>query len=272
MRLVVPGLGGDRAAAARAAAVALLLALARSVAASDQAVVVDILPGLCPNHLRIDSPLTVPVGILGTEDLDAGDVDPATMRLSREGSDSEVEPLTYTYRDVGSPPIGGRCACYELPGDGLDDLVLRFDIKALAAALGLSDYVGQTVVLRVSGRTVTGRGISGVDCALVIDAAWSGQQLEQEIGFLADAGAPLAGGRFTFAYFTDVADHLTLSIYDLRGGLVDRLVDRDMAPGIYHATWDCTGPGNRGVAPGTYFARLSNGRGGETRKISVPHP
>jgi hypothetical protein len=234
-------------------------------------VAVDIIPGLCPNHLRIDSPLTIPVGILGTADLEVDAIEPGTVRLSREGDSVAVAPLDYAYKDVGSPLIGGRCECRELVGDGLEDLVFYFDIKALGAALGLAGSVGETVPLILSGKLVTGRTISGVDCALVIDAGWADDRLERELGFLPDAGGQQPDGHFKFAYFSDVSDHMALTIYDLQGRAIACLVDMDLGPGIYNATWDGTGADKQRVAAGTYFARVSNSRSGETLKIDISH-
>ena len=119
-------------------------------------VVVDVAPGLCPNHLRIDSPLTLAVGIIGTADLDVTTVEPATVRLSREGGSGAIAPLDYAYKDVGSPLIGGRCECQEPDGDGLGDLVLYFDIKSLVTAFGLAGRVGDTVPLALAGSWLPG--------------------------------------------------------------------------------------------------------------------
>lgn len=233
-------------------------------------VVVDIAPGLCPNHLRVDSPLTIPVGVLGTEDLEITAIEPATVRLSREGLAGDITPLNYAYKDLGSPLIGGRCECRELVGDGLEDLVFYFDIKALVAALGLAGQIGETVPLTLSGKLVTGDTISGVDCALVIDADWADSRLERELGFLVNSGEQQADGLVGFAYFSDVSDHMALTIYDLRGRAIACLVDMDLAPGIYRATWDGTGTDRERVAAGTYFARVSNSRSGETLRFEIP--
>ena len=252
------------AAAAAGAGAATDAADARAVP-----VAVDIVPGLCPNHLRIDSQLTIPVAIIGTEDLDVTAIEPATVRLSGDGRSDDILPLNYEYRDVGSPLIGGRCECQELVGDGLKDLVFYFDAKALVAALDLGGRIGDTVPLSVSGELVTGQAISGVDCAVVIDATWASSRLDRELGFLADAGAQQADGHFRFAYFCDVSDHMTLAIYDLRGREVAGLVDMDLGPGIYYANWAGTCADGQRAAAGTYFARVSNSRTGETLKFDV---
>jgi len=56
--------------------------------------------------------------------------------------------------------------------------------------------------------------------------------------------------------------HVTIVIYDIAGREVTRLVDDDVAPGRYQATFDA-----RGLASGIYFARMTAGRFTETRKL-----
>ncbi len=54
---------------------------------------VDIRPGLCPNHIRLESALTIPIAMLGTVDFEVFEIDPATVRISRDGVDGEVKPV-----------------------------------------------------------------------------------------------------------------------------------------------------------------------------------
>ncbi|MBD3348870.1 MAG: T9SS type A sorting domain-containing protein, partial [Candidatus Eisenbacteria bacterium] len=56
--------------------------------------------------------------------------------------------------------------------------------------------------------------------------------------------------------------HVTLVVYDVTGREVTRLVDREVAPGRYKATFDA-----RGLASGVYFARMTAGGFTETRKL-----
>lgn len=232
-------------------------------------VVVDIRPGLCPNDLRVESPLTVPVAILGTMSFEVANIDPGTVRLSRAGVAGQVEPVGWAYKDVGIPLVGGRCACHELRGDGLDDLELYFRIADLTATLGLGGHIGETVPLVLSGALMTGEGIEGIDCATVISGPWQGEESGDDIWILAHARDEAAAGGFRFSYCTAVSDRVTFAIYDVTGRMVARLIDMDMAPGIYHTMWNATDHNSLKVPPGTYFARVSNSWASDTRKIMV---
>jgi hypothetical protein len=232
-------------------------------------VVVDIRPGLCPNHLRLESPLTIPVAILAAVDFEIGNVEPGTVRLSRDDTTRVVEPIGWTYKDVGIPLIGGRCACHELRGDGLDDIEFYFSIKDVVATLGLEEHGGETVPLTLSGQLMTGEAIEGIDCAVVIGGPWGADESGDEIGLLAQVDQGPSLEEFNFAYYTAVSDRVTFAIYDVRGRVVAKLIDMDMAPGIYHATWNLTSPDSLKVPAGTYFARVSNGWASAIRKITV---
>ena len=230
-------------------------------------VAVDIRPGLCPNHLRLDSPLTVPIAVIGTMEFDVKNIDPSSLRLSRDGMTGQCEPASWGYADVAVPIIGSSPECNEPRGDGLDDLALEFSIPDLVAALGLEADLGESVALVLSGTIVTGQGIEGRDFLVVVGEPL-GETPSSEIGILEGAG-DRAAGRHDFTYYTNVSDHITFAIYDVHGRLVERLNDKDMSPGIYHATWNGTGRDGQDAPAGTYFARVSNGRSGITRKIVV---
>lgn len=234
---------------------------------------VDIRPGLCPNHIRLDSPLAIPIAILGAVDFELDLVDPVSVRLYREGHAGDVEPTGWTYEDVGTPIVGGLCACHKLRGDGLDDLEFWFSIPDIARALDLEGRHGEIVPLMLRGSLTTGEKIEGVDCALVISGSWSDETLGEEVGLLAceeeAGGEDLAPTRHRFSYYTTVSERVTIAIYDTRGRVVARLNDMDMAPGIYSATWNGMDENHHEVPAGIYFARVNNSVASDTRKIVV---
>ncbi|MBD3349168.1 MAG: T9SS type A sorting domain-containing protein [Candidatus Eisenbacteria bacterium] len=55
---------------------------------------------------------------------------------------------------------------------------------------------------------------------------------------------------------------VTITVYDVSGREVTRLVDKDVEPGRYEATFDA-----RGLASGVYFTRMTAGDFTETRKL-----
>jgi len=230
---------------------------------------VDVRPGLCPNHLRLDSPFTLPVAIIGTMDFDVANIDPETVRLSRDGMAGECAPASWAYADVGIPVIGASPECNRPRGDGLDDLELSFSIQDLAKSLGLGGHIGETIPLTLTGKIVTGQGIEGFDCVMVVAGPWGDGERSDEIGILPRADDEPGASRFDLAYYTNTSDHIIVTVYDARGRVVAELVDADRAPGIYPVTWDRTGQDGQEVAAGTYFARVSNSWIGTTRKLTL---
>lgn len=96
----------------------------------------DIKPTSCPNPLNTKSNGVIPVAILGTEEFDVNNIDPATVLL--EG----VAPLRWAYEDVSTPfePYIGKTDCDNdcntLDPDGYTDLTLKFDAQELFFAIG----------------------------------------------------------------------------------------------------------------------------------------
>jgi hypothetical protein len=62
-------------------------------------------------------------------------------------------------------------------------------------------------------------------------------------------------------------EHATLRLYDIHGRLVHTLIDGPGAGGQQRVLWDGTGHGNRPMPPGTYFYRLVQGEGSQTRRL-----
>jgi hypothetical protein len=135
----------------------------------------DIKPGSCPNPLGLKNQGSVPVGLLGTADFDVSEVDPASIRISREdcvgGSVAPLEgplgPHTVT-SDVGTPYAGELCGCHRARGDGIPDLMLHFDAQNLIAALDLATLGdGTEVRLVVSGTLSNGCDFIATDCMII---------------------------------------------------------------------------------------------------------
>jgi hypothetical protein len=231
-------------------------------------VAVDVRPGLCPNHLNLESPLTLPVAVLGTMDLEVRDIDPGTVRLTRDGSSVECEPVTWRYADVGMPVVGSAPDCNNPHGDGLDDLVMEFPIRDLVTALDLAGKAGESIPLILRGKILTGREIEGFDNVVVLEGAPEDVRRD-EVGFVGDALPGTDAGEVRFAYFVDRGDRILFAVYDCRGRMVKRLVDTDMGPGIYRVTWSGIAEDGQAVPDGTYFARIGNGTVGSTMKFTL---
>lgn len=96
---------------------------------------VDIKPEGCPNPLNTDEEGVLPVAVLGTDDFDATQIDPASVEL--EG----VSSLRSDSEDVATPfePLMGKkevTDCIEAGPDGFEDLTLKFDTQEVVKALG----------------------------------------------------------------------------------------------------------------------------------------
>jgi len=123
---------------------------------------VDIEPGFCPNPLDMESHGVLTAAILGTEDLDVTSIDPKSVRL--EG----ITPVQYKKNDI-STPVTDRldvCDCTIEGKDGINDLVLSFDIRKIISTLG---DVGDddVAVLTITARLFNGTPIEGEDCVVI---------------------------------------------------------------------------------------------------------
>lgn len=129
---------------------------------------VDIKPGSCPNPINLKSQGVIPVAVLGTSTFDVAQIDPKSIRLNG------VAPLRWSIEDVGTPfePFAGKedaSDCNEFGRDGFMDLSLKFDTKALAAAIGpVAD--GTTLVLGLTGTLKDGVTlIKGEDVVTILN-------------------------------------------------------------------------------------------------------
>jgi hypothetical protein len=129
----------------------------------------DIKPGSCPNPLKVEAKGVLPVAILGTEDFDVTQVDPASVLL--EG----VAPLRWATEDIATPyePIVGKWDafdCNDYGPDGHVDLTIKFKSKEIVAALGeVTD--GDVLVLHLIGNLKEeygGTPFYGEDVVLII--------------------------------------------------------------------------------------------------------
>ena len=149
----------------------LLMLAGFAITSSVLACPIDIKPESCPNPLNVKGKGVLPVAILGTEDFDATQVDPATVEL--EG----VLPLRWALEDVATPYGGDPIDPAEEPdcslcttegSDGYMDLTLKFDTQEVVAALGAVED-GQCLVLTLTGFLFGGEEIVGEDVINIIE-------------------------------------------------------------------------------------------------------
>jgi hypothetical protein len=137
-------------------------------------VALDIKPGSCPNSFNPKEKGVLPAAILGSRNLKVTDIDPKSIRLTREGGTAGVKPLRSSLEDVGSPS-GKTCSCGVQSGkeDRKKDLTLKFDSQEVVKTLGIKKDDGcirvtVTGVLRSSDPAVDGRPFTGSDYLRVL--------------------------------------------------------------------------------------------------------
>jgi hypothetical protein len=144
---------------------------------------IDVKPGSCPNPLSLKAKGVLPVAILGLDDFDVTQIDPATVTLFRKGvlDAVHVSPLRWSLEDAGFPyePFIGKMYaddCLEYyPDDcgvfdGYLDLSFKFKAQEVVAALGdVSD--GEVIVLQLTGNLreeFGGTGFVGEDVVWIL--------------------------------------------------------------------------------------------------------
>lgn len=149
-----------------------MLTLERVVPEVRIKVFVDIKPGSCPNPINSKSNGVLPVAILGTEEFDVTTIDPASVRLTREGSEIQVAPLRWALEDVGTPYLGELCGCHDLNGDGIMDLTLKFKTKEVKALFDPTSEKRMTIPLMIIGNLMeyfSGTAFYGHDCVWILN-------------------------------------------------------------------------------------------------------
>jgi hypothetical protein len=201
----------------------------------------------------------IPAALLGSGDLDVKDIDVATLLL--EG----VAPLRHGYEDVGTAFTGEACDCRPEGEDGIKDLTLKFPAPEVVAALGeVTD--GEDRVLTLTGNFMDGSSFEASDC-MRIRANGNGHGRDGALGpphatgvtFTVLNRGPGQGLRIT--YSLPEAAPVTLTVYDVAGRMVQRLVSSVEPAGSHTVDWS-----PEGVSNGIYFYRLDAAGRSVTRK------
>ena len=126
-------------------------------------VYVDIDPRKCPNIVNARSNAVLFVAILGTDEFDVSEIDPASIRLAG------VEPFRTAHKDkdVAAPKSDTEeCACTTAGRDGFPDLTLKFKTKDIVNAIGDVDN-GEVLILGLTGLLYDSTPFEGEDCILI---------------------------------------------------------------------------------------------------------
>ena len=151
---------------------------------------IDIKPGSCPNPFNPKSKGSVPVAIIGTADFDVTTIDIEIVALSLvspSGVSVPMIPGSAVFKDSTQPSDSDPTDCddcfdaeanfnCDLDGDGEDDaycgdgildLVVKFDTQALAAAIGRAER-NDCVELVLIGQTLAGDPIVASDSMVIL--------------------------------------------------------------------------------------------------------
>jgi hypothetical protein len=231
-------------------------------------VALDMHPGSCPNPLQVRKQGVVPAAVLGTGEFDVRDIDTSTLLL--EG----VAPLRWNYEDVSTPAGGDSCQCTTQGGDGYEDLTLKFSAPDVVEMLG-EVVNGENRPLVLTGDLMDGTSFEATDC-MVIRANGKGGGSDRAPGQGGDSGsrgdAPTSfdlsargdGPVQTIRYSLPEAVTVRLTVYDVAGRVVKRLVSSPKPAGPHTLQWNTAG-----VPNGIYFYRLQAGRRVMTQKAAL---
>lgn len=231
----------------------------------------DIKPGSCPNPFNLklfefkDSGVdrkggVMPVALVGTLDFDVDDVDVSTVRL--EG----VEPIKiHNPSDVATPFDSEECACTEVEGDGIKDLHMKFLSQDIARVI-TSGPPQSNRRLTLTGRLLDGTKFEASDCIRFVGM---GGEMDLPAGppdLVENSFGPPTPNPFNpatqISYSVASRGPVLLAIYDLRGRLVERLVQKTQAAGAYTVEWRA-----KGIASGVYYAKLVTDEFEDTQKL-----
>ena len=243
-------------------------------ASAEIQVYIDIKPSICPNPVNPNARGVIQVAVLGTTDFDIADIDPASVRLTRQGVVGEVAPLNCIEQDVSAPFTGPLCGCLVGEPDGYVDLLASFSLKALVLRLDLGSVKGQTVALTLTANLLGGgpvmsapaavATIRGSDCVMV-----SRGTKQDEMMIMMSRSVVTAGSQARLSFSLEQSDRVRVDVFDVHGRVVKNLMNQDLGVGSYTVEWDATAEGGEKVPAGIYFVRLSTRAEDATKKIVV---
>lgn len=154
----------------------------------------------------------------------------------------------------GVAPVSVRVG--ERTGDGIDDISMKFDTAELAAAMGHVPAKHDVVTMHLTGNFRDGTRLAG-ECPVTVVGNTAGGPQHADLAGLPETTAlgeavpnpfnPVT--RIPYALARDA--RVTVTVYDVVGRVVARLVDGARPAGEHVATWNATG-----VSSGVYFCRF----------------
>jgi hypothetical protein len=237
-------------------------------------VTLDIHPRSCPNPFNIkwlenidqgnenEHALpkkggVMPAAIAGSGGFDVTEIDVATLQL--EG----VAPLRSSFEDVTRPTTGGdECDCTTEGPDGIMDLTLKFSRRDIAATFGPVGN-GDVVVLTITGSLLDGTPFEASDCVTILSKELSLPLISGPDQVVLYPAVPNPFNPVTRIRYVLPSEGLVkLTVYDVAGRLLERLVSEAKPAGEYVVEWNA-----KRFPSGIYFCRIEVGDFKETRKL-----
>ncbi len=159
----------------------------------------------------------------------------------------EARPPGYVAVETGillDPPGGWRLALYD-------------------RARGVKIAAGEPYVLEAHGR-VELELVAGTERFIAGEEAQSGMDLATRL--LSVMPNPFAG-KVTISFHLGSPQRVSVTVYDIEGGVVANPVDEVLDAGVHSRTWDGATSAGRPAAAGVYFLRMVAGDTAETAKI-----
>jgi predicted outer membrane repeat protein len=178
--------------------------------------------------------------------------------------------------DVSTVMLNGSVQAQSRPteiGDhdenGIEDLMVKF---ARSEVLGTIEGVGDIEIV-ITGE-VAGQAFAGTDTVRVLDVAAKRMGSSHnfgtdEIHFKPPIQDATVGSDVIIEFQLPEPCHVRLSIYDVQGRLVRRVVDETRSAGSHAVVWDAEDTSERRVRPGVYFVSLEAGEDHMTHKIVI---
>ena len=236
---------------------------------------VNIILGITPGPTKViaGAPVTVSLGAVQVTP-DGRSVIP--VYLSDPGSIAGAQGVLQfdpSVVEIGTPQLAA-------PRDGLNvdsfvkDGTLRFVVYDTRAAgriaqpdgpmllIPVTDVTGEQVSLTLSGVHLANRSAQSIPVTAgnMSVSLSSKVDIPQSFG-LRNASPNPFNPATTIAYDVPQQAHIRLTVYNLLGQEVVRLVDTAQSPGRYQAVWNSTNAQGRTVASGVYVYRLTSSTG-----------
>lgn len=225
----------------------------------------DLAPGACPNPLSFAKMGVLPGVLAGTPGFDVQAVDRQSLRL--EG----VPAVRTAVEDVIGAAEGEDCPCGDPRPDGRPDLTVKFPVDGLIQAL-MPVANGEERTLTLTGALRDGTPFTASDCVIIRGApkdaiaSTPGEETSNPEGGTERRTFSLSargwGSLQRVAYGLPEDSDVDLTVFDVTGRVVERLVRSRVPAGSYSVDWNASGRPN-----GIYFYRLQAGGQVATRKV-----